>query len=29
MSMGYDINSVKAALEISQNNVQIAAQFLI
>eukprot|EP01084_Bolivina_argentea_P076836 139306_1 len=29
MSMGYDINSVKKALEISNNDTQIAAQYLI
>eukprot|EP01084_Bolivina_argentea_P076835 139305_1 len=28
MSMGYDINSVKKALEISNNDTQIAAQYL-
>ena len=29
MSMGYDINCAKLALEISENNIEIAVQYLI
>ena len=29
MGIGYDINSVKAALQITNYNIELAAQFLI